>query len=430
MKEKASIKFCRIWSARMLETGNYPIFTMVFQALASIVVCLECIFAFAPDIYCDTIGAAFTFPVVRIICGCPVIAYVHYPMISMDMLQLVQEKRPTYNNMNAVASNHTISYLKLLYYRFFAFTYGIVGSFANEVMVNSTWTRNHIENLWTNRSSCSRILSKVGIINGSRIETIYPPCNVATLCKLEIGKRFRAILSVGQFRPEKNHSLQLRVFKTLYERDPEKYKNVVLLIVGSCRNYEDILLVERLRKEIANLSIPKKNVVFKINVSFAELRSFYAHCAIGLHTMWNEHFGISLVEMMAAGLAVVAHKSGGPRDDIIDVSSEVHRTGYLATSPDEYANAIEGLLDTLELRELSEIDNYNLHDVDDSKLFQDKVICDGNNRLSVEPLALQSPTSDFEPRLKIRERARVSTEKFSDEVFASKIVSIFSKFYL
>ena len=33
--------------------------------------------------------------------------------------------------------------------------------------------------------------------------------------------------------------------------------------------------------------------------------------------MWNEHFGISLVEMMAAGLIVVGHRSGGPLRDIV-----------------------------------------------------------------------------------------------------------------
>lgn len=31
---------------------------------------------------------------------------------------------------------------------------------------------------------------------------------------------------------------------------------------------------------------------------------------IGLHTMWNEHFGISVVEGMAAGTIMVAHNSG------------------------------------------------------------------------------------------------------------------------
>jgi len=43
--------------------------------------------------------------------------------------------------------------------------------------------------------------------------------------------------------------------------------------------------------------------------------------------MWNEHFGISIVEMMAAGLVVVAHKSGGPLMDIISTSNEDTCTG-------------------------------------------------------------------------------------------------------
>jgi alpha-1,2-mannosyltransferase len=33
--------------------------------------------------------------------------------------------------------------------------------------------------------------------------------------------------------------------------------------------------------------------------------------------MEAEHFGISIVEMLAAGLIVVAHNSAGPRFDII-----------------------------------------------------------------------------------------------------------------
>lgn len=38
---------------------------------------------------------------------------------------------------------------------------------------------------------------------------------------------------------------------------------------------------------------------------------------IGLHTMEYEHFGITLVEMLAAGLIVIAHDSAGPKFDIL-----------------------------------------------------------------------------------------------------------------
>jgi alpha-1,2-mannosyltransferase len=33
--------------------------------------------------------------------------------------------------------------------------------------------------------------------------------------------------------------------------------------------------------------------------------------------MQEEHFGISIVEMMSAGLIVIAHSSAGPKMDII-----------------------------------------------------------------------------------------------------------------
>ena len=41
--------------------------------------------------------------------------------------------------------------------------------------------------------------------------------------------------------------------------------------------------------------------------------------------MWNEHFGIGVVEMMAAGMVTVAHDSGGPKADIIQVGERLRR---------------------------------------------------------------------------------------------------------
>lgn len=52
--------------------------------------------------------------------------------------------------------------------------------------------------------------------------------------------------------------------------------------------------------------------------------------------MTNEHFGIGNVELMAGGVIVIAHNSGGPRMDIIKHGS----TGFLASSADDYANIL------------------------------------------------------------------------------------------
>ena len=99
---------------------------------------------------------------------------------------------------------------------------------------------------------------------------------------------------------------------------------------------------------------------------------------IGLHTMWCEHFGISVVEMMAAGLVMIAHDSGGPRMDIVnpalragdiipppspDAGLQVEDAtkyrgtedegvvGYVAGTPDEFATCIQNALDLIKSSE-------------------------------------------------------------------------------
>ena len=73
-------------------------------------------------------------------------------------------------------------------------------------------------------------------------------------------------------------------------------------------------------------------------------------CAVVLQQMWNEHFGIGIVEMMAAGLIVVAHNSGGPASDIVHPGE----TGFLATTADEYATALEQALLTVDNSEMAQ----------------------------------------------------------------------------
>ncbi len=56
--------------------------------------------------------------------------------------------------------------------------------------------------------------------------------------------------------------------------------------------------------------------------------------------MWNEHFGIGVVECMAAGVVALAHNSGGPRMDIVTEWNSV-QTGFLADTEDTYAQAMK-----------------------------------------------------------------------------------------
>lgn len=54
--------------------------------------------------------------------------------------------------------------------------------------------------------------------------------------------------------------------------------------------------------------------------------------------MKAEHFGIAIVEMIAAGLIVVAHNSAGPKYDII--KEKIDNFGFLCKEPEDYINAI------------------------------------------------------------------------------------------
>merc|ERR1719483_1905101 len=102
-------------------------------------------------------------------------------------------------------------------------------------MVNSSWTEEHIRQLW-----------------GGDVDKVYPPCDVThlTLTKGE-GREVSGqkgeirILSLGQFRPEKDHPLQIKAIFELRQILPEDdWDRVKLVIVGGCRGKEDWKMVK------------------------------------------------------------------------------------------------------------------------------------------------------------------------------------------
>ncbi len=74
--------------------------------------------------------------------------------------------------------------------------------------------------------------------------------------------------------------------------------------------------------------------------------------------------------MMAHGVITVAHNSGGPKSDIVITSPEDKRNGFLADTPEGYADAfskiIEGKVD---------IDNIRKNAMQSASRFSDEVFC-------------------------------------------------------
>ena len=73
-------------SRDLLLPGRYPRFTMLGQAWGSVRVAWQGLRQLLPELYVDTTGWAFPYPLARL-AGARVAAYVHYPTISTDMLQ-------------------------------------------------------------------------------------------------------------------------------------------------------------------------------------------------------------------------------------------------------------------------------------------------------------------------------------------------------
>ncbi|GFR96963.1 GDP-Man:Man(3)GlcNAc(2)-PP-Dol alpha-1,2-mannosyltransferase [Elysia marginata] len=210
-------------------------------------------------------------------------------------------------------------------------------------MVNSTWTYNHITCLW-------------GATDKTHI--VYPPCDVTEFLTVPLSDdktKPKQILSLGQFRPEKDHPLQLKAFcKFLSTVDSSKKSEFTLVLAGSCRHEEDQARVKGLQELAKELGI-EESVEFRLNIPFAELKQLLFDSMISLHTMWNEHFGICVVEGMAAGTVMLAHDSGGPKLDIV-VQHGNKPTGFLASDEDSYAAAMKTIfemssVERLEMRE-------------------------------------------------------------------------------
>lgn len=161
------------------------------------------------------------------------------------MISVVASGISSFNNKIVYSNNFLLRNLKLIYYKWFSYLYGFVGRFAHLVIVNSTWTKQHIDYIW-------KAAHKTFIV--------YPPCDTLSMKSFHLDKRNNDIVSVSQFRPEKNQEMQLRVFELFIKQNPSNRSK--LIIIGSCRNDEDIDRVNKLKEMAESLGI---QVCFRIH---------------------------------------------------------------------------------------------------------------------------------------------------------------------
>jgi alpha-1,2-mannosyltransferase len=320
-----------------------------FEAMAQLI----------PDVFIDTMGYAFTFPIVRLFSkACPIGAYVHYPVISTDMLRRVEQRQKGHTNAEQTANSWLRTTVKLAYYRVFARLYTLALRRADTIVVNGTWTKNHIDQLLgiptAARPSApgDNMPSDTTALQGVAI--VYPPCDTAQLAEFPLAERRRWVVSLAQFRPEKEHTTQLYILKALLDQRPDLFtgedaaERVRLVMVGSARNAADERRIALLRVLAEQLGVAA-HVELVVNADYAAVRATLAAASVGLSTMRDEHFGINVVEFMAAGLVPLVHRSGGPW---LDIARPVPRhplepipTGFHAVSIDDFATQMAHIFD-------------------------------------------------------------------------------------
>lgn len=337
------VTFLYLSTRKFVLASAWPHFTLLGQSFGSLILAWDAFNLLVPDVFIDTMGYGFALAFSKFLFpNVPTGAYVHYPTISTDMLGSLDDE-DSGRGVNAGLGRGWRGQVKRWYWQLFARLYSWAGGMVDVVMTNSSWTQNHMTQLW--RASRRH--------NGktSEIEVVFPPVAVEELeetipvsAATEKDRR-QDLLFISQFRPEKNHQLTISAFAE-YMRKHHKDRSAKnlprLVLVGSVRDDTDKMLVYKLRV-LAREEGVADEVQFVVNAKWSQILEWLRTSSVGVNGMWNEHFGIGVVEYQAAGLISVVNNSGGPKEDIV-VDIDGKPTGFHASTSTEYADAFEKAL--------------------------------------------------------------------------------------
>lgn len=310
------IQFLYLSARHWVLASTWPRLTLAGQSFGSLILTWDAFSLLVPDIFVDTMGYAFALGLSKwMFKNVPTGAYVHYPTISTDMLDSLDPNHPLgAHGVNAGQGKGMRGVLKRNYWKLFAKVYSLMGSTVDVVMTNSSWTQAHVTQLWgPGRKENAKT---------EPIVIVYPPCAVEELAEeVEVSaasepKRQKLLLYIGQFRPEKNHPLIVEAFANFIHSGSEASKGARLVLVGSVRDDQDSKRVYKLRLLIRELKVVD-HVDFQLDASWPDILGWLGRSYVGVNGMWNEHFGIGVVEYQASGLICVVHNSGGPKLDIV-----------------------------------------------------------------------------------------------------------------
>lgn len=339
------VRFRRLASAPLLRPGRYPWAALLLELIAGFVAGLELLLRSLPSVMVDTQGCSLSYPVASFF-GATQVAYIHYPAVRRDMAAV-----------KAKAA-------KRMYAFGLVWLYGLCLGSAWRIIANSTWTATEIRKVLPPRAR------KRGV------SVVHPPADIDHLMRLPLAQRRPYVVSLGQFRPEKAQDAQVRAWALSGIQDD--LPDARLIILGGCRNAQDAERAEGVRSLAAALGVGQ-SVTLVTNAGREEVDEWLSLARCGLHTMEWEHFGIAVVEFMAAGLVPIVHNSGGPA---VDVAPPWANVGVRAETTEEFAKAIRDVLMQDENSFLSQAEKSR----ERASLFSERAFKQGVRELLPHPL--------------------------------------------
>ncbi|CAK7904249.1 GDP-Man:Man(3)GlcNAc(2)-PP-Dol alpha-1,2-mannosyltransferase [[Candida] anglica] len=292
---------------KFIDANYWKHFTILGQFFGSVVLALEAMYELSPDVWVDTIGLPASYFPVNFILKIPIMSYVHYPVLQPEMFGKLKFKDFSFNSFKTIKpSLQDVKELgKLMYWSVLYYLYVYLGSLVDVTLTNGTWTNNHMQSIWSVNKSM-----------GKKVDILYPPCGEFIETVDLVTKRENKMLYIAQFRPEKRHVLILEKYSQFLQQNKKVSPKLIpsLVFLGSCRTAEDTATLVEVKSLASELDL---DVEFVVDCSYEEVLSWLSRVKYGLNAMWNEHFGIGVVEYLSKGAVPLVHASAGPLLDIV-----------------------------------------------------------------------------------------------------------------
>jgi glycosyltransferase involved in cell wall biosynthesis len=262
----------------------------------------------------------------------PVVYYMHFPavLIADRMWNPEVSKYELKGPLSSGFKSFVASIPWWLYfqpYRLLAGRlYGRLVDSVSRILVNSTYTLKAFKHSLLRYTDLD-LEDVKGLL--SRAMILHPPLPRAwELLKLRGSLRLPCVASIGRFSSEKRYDLVLEVARLVPE--------VTFIVAGGVYGRASRAYYQWVRSRAPG------NVVVKANIPAHVKNLILSKCTVYLHTMIGEHFGISPLEALAAGMTPVVPKKSGTWTDVCNNGEYCY--GYRRPEPKEIAEAVEKAL--------------------------------------------------------------------------------------